>query len=425
VKRLNFILAIIIISISVILCHQIISNSLSNQKNKYDYAELNSVKYGLLSVDEWKDQITYILDDEINKLHFSDTSRKELKNKIEILLSKLIDDAAKTIKKENSKSAGGRIKQSFIDTFVSTEAIKEGIPEYANTIINEMTNPKTIGKAKIILKEQLEKYSEETFDTENTSELNRIFLETNSNDLESARSKLSNTIEAKHKLIFGESMGLIILAVILFALAGFSRRPLTSSRYILLVLFLIMLLVVGVTTPMIDMEAKISNMSFMLMGYQVNFVDQVLYFQSKSVLDVFFIMIIHHDIMMKFVGLLLVTFSIIFPLLKIISSVLYYYNFKNAKDNPIVKFFVLKSGKWSMADVMVIAIFMAYIGFNGIIKSQFGKLKQVSQEVMILTTNGTSLLPGYYVFVTFTLLALFLSEFLMREPKAFKPNEER
>jgi hypothetical protein len=74
---------------------------------------------------------------------------------------------------------------------------------------------------------------------------------------------------------------------------------------------------------------------------------------------------------------------------------------------------------------MVIAVFMAYIGFNGIIKSQFGKLKHVSEELMILTTNGTSLLPGYYVFVTFVLLALFLSEFLMREPKTVDSNEKR
>jgi uncharacterized membrane protein len=176
---------------------------------------------------------------------------------------------------------------------------------------------------------------------------------------------------------------------------------------------------------MIDMEAKISRMNFMLMGHHVNFVDQVLYFQSKSVLDVFFIMITHNDIMMKLVGILLVTFSIVFPSLKLISSVWYYYNFKNAKNNPIVKFFVLKSGKWSMADVMVIAIFMAYIGFNGIIKSQFGKLKHVSDELMILTTNGTSLLPGYYVFVVFAILALFLSEFLTREPKADNPSVEK
>lgn len=71
-----------------------------------------------------------------------------------------------------------------------------------------------------------------------------------------------------------------------------------------------------------------------------------------------------------------------------------------------------------MADVMVIAIFMAYIGFDGIIDSQFDQLRSASQELVILTTNGTSLQPGYYLFLTYTLLALFLSGFLTRKPQA-------
>jgi hypothetical protein len=71
-----------------------------------------------------------------------------------------------------------------------------------------------------------------------------------------------------------------------------------------------------------------------------------------------------------------------------------------------------------MADVMVIAIFMAYIGFNGIITSQFGQLSSTNQELVILTTNGTSLQPGYYLFLTYTLLALFLSGYLSRTPRA-------
>ena len=32
------------------------------------------------------------------------------------------------------------------------------------------------------------------------------------------------------------------------------------------------------------------------------------------------------------------------------------------KKNKLIQFFAFKSGKWSMADVMVVAIFMAYIG---------------------------------------------------------------
>jgi uncharacterized paraquat-inducible protein A len=167
------------------------------------------------------------------------------------------------------------------------------------------------------------------------------------------------------------------------------------------------------------MEATISQMNFMLIGHPVHFENQVLYFQSKSILDVFWIMITHKDIQMKLVGILLITFSIIVPLLKIVSSLGYYFNYHKLRENPVIRFLVLKSGKWSMADVMVVAIFMAYIGFNGIISSQLGHLRSVAdQEVVILTTNATALQPGYYLFLTYTLLALFLTGFLTRKPQA-------
>jgi len=75
-KLLNVTLSLIIIIASVIFRQQIISNSISNV-NKYDYAELNNVKYGLFSVDDWKKQITVILDEEINKLSLSRTTERE------------------------------------------------------------------------------------------------------------------------------------------------------------------------------------------------------------------------------------------------------------------------------------------------------------------------------------------------------------
>jgi hypothetical protein len=417
-KLLKLFLSIIIIIASVILCHQIISNSISNQNNKNDYAELNHVTYGLLSVEEWKQQITVILAEEINKLYLSRTNERELRKHIEVLLNTLIDQVDKKIREENSGSAKGRAKQSFINIFISLEDIKKGIPEYADAIIHEMTKSKTRGQIKTVLNKQLEQYVSQTFATQDTSQISRILLRTDSKDIESARINLNKAISVKQNLIFKEVILLIILSVILFAWSGFSKRPLAPFRYILLVLSLILLLIAGVTTPMIDLEAKISQMSFMLMGHPIHFENQVLYFQSKSILDVFWIMIIHQDIQMKFVGVLLITFSIFFPLLKIVSSLGYYYNYHHARENPVIKFFVLKSGKWSMADVMVVAMFMTYIGFNGIIANQLVQLNSSTQELEILTTNGTSLQPGYYLFLTYTLLALFLSGFLTRKPQA-------
>ena len=415
-KQLNWILSIIMVVASVFLCEQIIINSLSNQKNKNDYAELNSVKYGLLSIEEWAQQINVILVEEINKMYLSKANERVLRKHVEALLLTLIDKVDQQIRKENSDTAGGRFKQSFINTFVNLDDIKKGIPEYTDAVMHEMTKSKSKGQIKAMLNKQLAQYSKQIFDTQDISQLNRILLRTNSSDIETARIKLNEAITAQDALILKEAMLLIVLCVIPFAWFGFSKKPLAPILYIHLVLSLTLLLVAGITTPMIDMEAKISQMSFMLLGHAIQFDNQILYFQSKSILDVFWIMITHKDILMKFVGVLLITFSIVFPLLKLASSLGYYYNYHLARNNPLIKFFVFKSGKWTMADVMVIAIFMAYIGFNGIITSQLGKISTASQEMVLLTTNGTSLLPGFYLFMTFALLALFLSGFLTRKP---------
>lgn len=407
---------------SVFLCERIISNSLTNQNNKNDYAELNHVKHGLLSLEEWARQINTILVDEINKIYLSKANERAIRKHVKNLLNTLIDKVDLQIKKENAETVGGQIKQSFINAFVDLEEIKKGIPAYADAVMHEMTKSKSRRQLKAVLNEQLAQYAKQTFDKQDKSQLNRILLRTDSKDIETARRKLNVAISTLDKLIFRDAMLLIILCVIPFVLFGFSKQALAPSRYVHLVLSLSILLIAGVTTPMIDMEATISEMSFVLLGHSIQFQNQVLYFQSKSILDVFWIMVTHKDFLMNFVGVLLITFSIIFPLLKLASSLGYYYNYRHARNSPVIKFFVFKSGKWSMADVMVIAIFMAYIGFNGIITSQLGKLSSASQELVLLNTNGTSLLPGYYLFMTFALLALFLSGFLTRKPLNSETN---
>ena len=417
-ELLRMILSLIIIIASVVLCQQIISNSISNQKSKNDYAELNHVKYGLLSIEEWKRQITAILVEEVDKLYLSKKNERALRKHIEALLNTLIDKVDKKIREENAGSAGGRVTQSFLNIFVNLEVIKKGIPEYADAVIHEITKSKTKRDIKSALNKQLEDYSDQTFDTQDTSELSRILLRTDSKDIKGARLKINEAILVKHDLITKEAALLIMLSVILFALSAFSKQPLTPSQYIFLMLSLVTLLIAGVTTPMIDMEATISQMSFMLVGHPIYFENQVLYFQSKSILDVFWIMITHQDIQMKLVGVLLITFSILFPLFKMASSLGYYFNYHQLRENTVIKFFVLKSGKWSMADVMVVALFMAYIGFSGIVASQLDHLSKANQELVILTTNGTSLQPGFYLFLAYTLLALILSGFLTRKPQA-------
>ncbi len=133
----------------------------------------------------------------------------------------------------------------------------------------------------------------------------------------------------------------------------------------------------------------------------------------------------HSELQMKIVGILIVMFSVVFPLLKLISAVTYYFDFRGSKMNKPIQFFVLKSGKWSMTDVMIIAIFMAYIGFNGIVSSQLDKLSSESESFMLLTTNGTNLQAGFYLFFEYGILAMVFSELLVHKQSVSLKEKQR
>ena len=67
-----------------------------------------------------------------------------------------------------------------------------------------------------------------------------------------------------------------------------------------------------------------------------------------------------------------------------------------------------------MADVMVVAVFLSYLGFKGVLKDQVQRLENVSPRLDVLTTADSTLLPGFLAFFAFALLGLQLSTRLRR-----------
>lgn len=424
IKIAKWILGVFLGAACLFLCQQILFHSSANQQNKQDFAEVRHIRYGLFSVNEWKRQLAVIIADEITKLNLSNSNEIELKKHVEVQLNGLIDNVEARIRKSNKGTVSGWMKQSVINAVVDMKEIKAGIPSYADAIIVQMTKAKTEKLLKAALSKRVKQYFDQTFEKQDLSHLEHILVRTGSPDIEGARVQLDEAIQKNEAQIFRFTWLFIVIAALQFALC-WGQSPLSRTHYPLLLLTLAALLVAGVATPMIDMEAKISEMSFTLLDHPIRFENQVLYFQTKSILDVFWIMITHEDIQMKAVGILMVVFSIVFPVFKMLASLFYYFDIHGARANGWIRFFVLKSGKWSMTDVLIVAIFMAYIGFNGIISSQFGNLKGTSQEIVILTTNGTSLQPGFYIFLTYTVLGLFLSGFLTRVLPEAPPAGER
>jgi hypothetical protein len=407
---------------SIILAWQIISISNHNQYNKSDYAEIYHIKHGMLNAEEWKIKINTILETELNTLYSTKTTEYQFKKKIRVLIKTLIDKIYNQIRKNNSNSAGGWIRQSFINIFLSPDDIKKGIPKYTNAVIHEMKKTKTRTHIKNIINEQIEKYFELTFDIKEKPSLAGILHKTQSNSIDNAKTGLFNTISITNKLIFTKSCILIILTAILFSLHVFKTGNLSSFSYSYLVISLIALLAVGLMTPLIDLDIKISRFSFMLMGHSITFCDQVLYFQSKSIFDYFMILVSNSNIQIKLAGMMIALFTVILPLLKIISSACYHFNYLNAGKNPVIYFFTIKSGRWFIETTMIISALMTYTFFNIIISNKFEHFNSVSRDFTVILKNDTYLQTGFYTYLAFTVFTILLTEYTGRNLDKAKSN---
>ena len=78
------------------------------------------------------------------------------------------------------------------------------------------------------------------------------------------------------------------------------------------------------------------------------------------------------------------------------------------QQNKLVKGMIFYLGKWSMADVFVVALFMAYIGFYGLFDAQLNGIEQNRGGFAVETINYTHLAPGALFFTTYCILSIVL-----------------
>jgi len=68
---------------------------------------------------------------------------------------------------------------------------------------------------------------------------------------------------------------------------------------------------------------------------------------------------------------LVILFSVVFPTLKMLALAASLFRPALLRTSRFVKVLAFELSKWSMADVMVLAIFMSFVAFNGVIGSAF------------------------------------------------------
>ena len=404
IRTLLFVFLLVLTSCLSLLLYQI---ETEKREVKGDLIELSTIKYGLFNVDQWKDIISTIVIKKIDEFKLDRSNRGLMKTKISKFLYKIIGDLEKRYYEENSGSVSGFFKNGVASLTGTFDKIKQDIPIFSKQIVDFVDEPKNKKAIKSYIILKLNDYRKQTFAKFDYSLRDSILKKYRAGNQTTTIAELRFKVDGLEQTSNKFKFALFLIAII-SSLTILLFKNLNQLEFILLSSICFLFLMLGLGLPMIEIDARVNEMNLSLLGEQIHFQDQVLYYKSKSILEVINLMLSKGGIDLFLVGLLVLLFSVLFPLLKLISTIIFVLNDKSRK-NKLLNFLVFKTGKWSMADVLVVAIFMAYLGFSGILTEQLGQLEHLSEKIEILTTNKSQLQIGFYAFFSFTILGLFIS----------------
>ncbi len=406
-KRLVYILLSIAVLAQVYLAFEILSNKRESKTLNEELFEISKVKYGIFNADEWRVILTEIVSKKIDELEITDENREEMRSKIEEMLYRAVNILETEYEEEHSSGIGGFIKRKGASIFGIFQHIRDNIPEITTDVLAYLENPEKRSQLKGFMERKIADYERETFAETDYSLYNEVLEKYGVKSKEEARRIIQERDAALGSRIYYYLIPTAVIFVLMVLMSIFYKN---HNRYslALIIFYALVLLIMGVLVPMIEIDARIQELSFSLLGERVVFEDQMLYYRNKSILEVVEVLIDQGKPDLIGVGVLVLAFSVLFPVSKMISSLLFLFG-DWARENKFIRLIIFKSGKWSMADVMVVAIFMSYLGFSGILTEQLKQLENVSNLVDILTTNYSKLNEGFYLFTGFVILSIFIS----------------
>jgi len=391
-----------------------------------DYAEINMVNYELFNMQLWKEQALDIIEKKIKEFNFSQEMYDMLDDQIQSYAAAMhkiyiedgeLGDVIITEVKNNGSVNAFLMKmiEQQVPTLIKQLDLKPQIPQLSRQIITEIRQNEPLIKQylqqellRLVLDEESNKYVDRResiyakYDLPNLDSADQYLNE------EVARLDILNTTRIQYLCL--AALGFIIFSILLGRFSGF--KMLVAG----LTLGSIILLVLGVSLPMIDIDARLNSFKFALFDEPIEFEEQIIYYQSKSIVEVTKTLWEGGSWDLKLVGTLVLMFSIVFPFFKLLLSGGYLFT-DRVRNNTVAKTIIFHLGKWSMADVFVVAIFMAYIGFYGIISTQLNGIERNQGGFAIETINYSRLAPGAFFFTTYTILSIFISILINRHDK--------
>lgn len=374
-----------------------------------DRVVLEHISYGLFNIDEWKVIVAEVIARKIDDFEVTDANRDDVRKKTEDVLHAIINEIEHLMRERNKQSWSGVFKQFFAEMLFSFDELRADVPRYAEIVVERIDDEDTKKAVKEWLVEKINSFADATVGEMDYSAMNEVLARHGCAD----RDSCTLMIAALRQDVRSEGR-LAVWALSAFIAALFALIMISRERMVILACTLssAVLLAGGVALPMIDIEATITHFSFALMGEPVTFDNQVIFYQSKSIIEVVTLLLVNGDVPLIAVSFLILAFSVLLPLGKLALSC-YSLIIGRAPGGRMARFVLVRSAKWSMADVMVVALFMAFIGFSGVINNQLTQIERGDASLEVFTTNNSTLRLGFYLFTAYALTGLQLSERLL------------
>jgi hypothetical protein len=364
-----------------------------------DLAEIENARYGILSADQWRTIIGPMLNAQIDQLDFKGQS-KSLRPQVQRALNALLD------KMDADKPSG--IQGMFVSKMIAS--LRPKVPEYTNVVMAQLVNKGTEKGFKDSIRGVLANAVANTFGNTDMSTYNAILHHYGCASGAACEQTLGQQIAAADTQLNRDYLIVLASAALAFILLMIGTPALSRAAVVVLMSFCIAMGVGGVLSPMLEVEVRVTKIDATLLGTPIEFRDQSLYYRSKTVYEVFQTLIHMGRPEMSVVGVLVILFSVVFPTLKMLALAASLFRPTLLRTNRFVKLLAFELSKWSMADVMVLAIFMSFVAFNGVIGSAFDGLRSVPNvQQVLIPTNASKILPGYYLFIGFCVSSILLS----------------
>jgi hypothetical protein len=374
-----------------------------------DLAEIEHARYGILSADKWRDIIGPMLNAQVDQIDLKGQS-KSLRPMVERSLYALLDNIKSQMTGPNAKASGmpGGGNPMIVNMIIG--ALRPHVPEYTDVVMKELAKPDTQKSFKDSIRGVLADAVKDTFGATDMTTYNAILKHYGCSSGAVCEVTLGKQIAEADKTLTRDYLVVLASAALGFILLITGRRTLSQSAVVVLMLFCISMLVGGVLSPMLEVEVRVTKIDATLLGTPIEFRDQSLYYRSKTVLEVFQTLIQMGRPEMTLVAVLLILFSVVFPALKMLALGACLFRPALLRTNRLVKLLAFELSKWSMADVMALSIFMSFVAFNGVIGSSMDGLRDMPNvQQVLIPTNASRILPGYYLFVGFCVSSILLS----------------